>query len=234
METKDKINDFLTKINYLKESIEEKKNFVIKMTDIMETLHIKINNCKAKFEGFLATLDENDVEIHDEKKDELDRLVNVSRTKLATFDEKLAQCQVKKKNVNDSIEKEEKELAITIGEYQDYLKEVFKSKETSKQIDAISFDWFATNFCRFSEDTGEYITEYNRDDVLTFFGKNKDGEITHLFDFKISNIIKENGYCNYNYKDFILDRITTNHELDNSEIYYTTDIDEFITKIQFN
>jgi hypothetical protein len=234
METKDKINDFLSKINYLKESIEEKKNFVIKMTDIMETIHIRVNNSKAKLEGFLAILDENGVEAHSEKKDEINRLVNESRVKLATINEKLAQCQVKEKNVKDSIEKEEKELAMTIGEYQDYLKEVFKSKETSKEIDAISFGWFSTNFCRFSEEQGEYITEYNRDDVLTFFGKNKDGEIIHLFDFKISNMIKENGYCNYNYKDFILDRITTNHELDNSEIYYTTDIDEFITKIQFN
>lgn len=234
MKTKDKINDFLTKINYLRESIEEKKNFVIKMTDIMETLHVKANNGKAKLEGYLAILNENNVKVPGDKKGELDRLVNELRVKLVTANEKLTQCKDKRNNIEGSIKREERELAILIGEYQDYLKEVFKSKETSKQIDAISFGWFSTNFCRFEEDTGEYITEYNRDDVLTFFGKNKDGEITHLFDFKISNMIKENGYCNYNYKDFILDRITTNHELDNSEIYYTTDIDEFITKIQFN
>lgn len=233
METKDKINDFLTKINYLKESIKEKKNFVIKMMDITETLYIRVNNLKAKLEGYLATLNENSVGDHDVK-NELNRLDNEARSKLVTADEKLVQCQVKKKNIEDSIKGEEKELAIAISEYQDYLEEVFKSKETSRQIDAISFGWFSTNFCRFEEYTGEYITEFNKDDVITFFGKNKNGEITHLFDFKISTMIKENGYCNYNYKDFILDRITTNHKLDNSEIYYTTDIDEFITKIQFN
>lgn len=133
----------------------------------------------------------------------------------------------------ESIEKEESELAELISEYNDYIKEAIKCIKY-KKIRSISFKRFSYLLCHFSKEHGDYITNFDKGDVLTFFGKNKDGEITHLFDFKISNMIKENGYCNYNYKDFILDRITTNHELDNSEIYYTTDIDEFITKIQFN
>ena len=49
-------------------------------------------------------------------------------------------------------------------------------------------------------------------------------------------MIKENGYCNYNFKDFILKRITTNLDISGStsKIYYKSDIDEDITEIVFD
>ena len=60
-------------------------------------------------------------------------------------------------------------------------------------------------------------------------------EFLQLFDFKISTMIKEDGYCNYNFKDFILKRITTNLDISGStsKIYYMSDIDEDITEIVF-
>lgn len=136
------------------------------------------------------------------------------------------------RDLEESIKEKTDELNNAIVEYQDYLTELFKSNKISR----INADWFATNFCRFSEEQGEYITEYNHDDVLTFFIENRDGRISQLFDFKISTMIKEDGYCNYNFKDFILKRITTNLENNgsNSKIYYMSDIDGDITEIVFN
>lgn len=136
------------------------------------------------------------------------------------------------KDLEESIKEKTNELNEAIGNYEDYLTELFKSSKISR----ISADWFATNFCRFEEDTGEYITEFNHDDVLTFFIENRDGRISQLFDFKISTMIKEDGYCNYNFKDFILKRITTNLDNNgsNSKIYYMSDIDEDITEIVFD
>lgn len=134
--------------------------------------------------------------------------------------------------LEESIKQKTNELNEAIVEYEDYLKEVFKSSKIGR-IDA---DWFATNFCRFSEDRSEYITEFNHGDVLTFFIENREGKISQLFDFKISTMIKENGYCNYNFKDFTLKRITTNLENSgsNSKIYYMSDIGGGITEIVFN
>lgn len=136
------------------------------------------------------------------------------------------------RDLEESIKEKTDELNETIVEYQDYLTELFKSNKISR----INADWFATNFCRFSEEYGEYITEFNHDDVLTFFIENREGRISQLFDFKISTMIKEDGYCNYNFKDFILKRITTNLENNgsNSKIYYMSDIDGDITEIVFN
>ena len=136
------------------------------------------------------------------------------------------------RDLEESIKEKTDELNGTIVEYEGYLAELFKSNKISR-IDA---DWFATNFCRFSEEYGEYITEFNHDDVLTFFIENRDGRISQLFDFKISTMIKEDGYCNYNFKDFILKRITANLENNgsNSKIYYMSDIDGDITEIVFN
>ena len=136
------------------------------------------------------------------------------------------------RDLEESIKEKTNELNEAIVEYQDYLKEVFKSSKIGR-IDA---DWFATNFCRFSEDRGEYITEFNHDDVLTFFIENRDGRISQLFDFKISTMINEDGYCNYNFKDFMLKRITTNLENSgsNSRIYYMSDIGGDITEIVFS
>lgn len=136
------------------------------------------------------------------------------------------------KDLEESIKEKTNELNEAIGNYEDYLIELFKSSKISR----INADWFATNFCRFEEDTGEYITEFNHDDELTFFIEHKDGRISQLFDFKISTMIKENGYCNYNFKDFILKRITTNLDISGStsKIYYMSDIDEDITEIVFD
>lgn len=136
------------------------------------------------------------------------------------------------RDLEESIKQKTNELNEAITEYEDYLTELFKSNKISR----INADWFATNFCRFSEEYGEYITEYNHDDVLTFFIEHKDGRISQLFDFKISTMIKEDGYCNYNFKDFMLKRITTNLENNgsNSKIYYMSDIDGDITEIVFN
>ncbi len=136
------------------------------------------------------------------------------------------------KDLEESIKEKTNELNETMGNYEDYLTELFKSNKISR----INADWFATNFCRFVEDEGEYITEYNHDDVLTFFIENRDGRISQLFDFKISTMINKYGYCDYNFKDFILKRITTNLENNgsNSKIYYMSDIDGDITEIVFN
>lgn len=135
-------------------------------------------------------------------------------------------------NLEESIKEKTNELNEAIGNYEDYLTELFKSNKISR----INVDWFATNFSRFSEDTGEYITEFNHGDVLTFFIEHKDGRISQLFDFKISTMIKEDGYCNYNFKDFILKRITTNLDISGStsKIYYMSDIDGDITEIVFD
>ena len=136
------------------------------------------------------------------------------------------------RDLEESIKQKTNELNEAIAEYEDYLTELFKSNKISR----INADWFATNFCRFSEEQGEYITEFNHDDVLTFFIENRDGRISQLFDFKISTMINKYGYCNYNFKDFILKRITTNLENNgsNSKIYYMSDIDGDITEIVFN
>lgn len=136
------------------------------------------------------------------------------------------------KDLEESIKDKTNELNEAISNYEDYLTELFKSSKISR----INADWFATNFCRFEEDTGEYITEFNHDDALTFFIEHKDGRISQLFDFKISTMIKEDGYCNYNFKDFILKRITTNLDISGStsKIYYMSDIDEDITEIVFD
>lgn len=136
------------------------------------------------------------------------------------------------KDLEESIKEKTNELNEAIGNYEDYLTELFKSSKISQ----ISADWFATIFCSFVEDRGEYITEFNHDDVLTFFIENRDGRISQLFDFKISTMIKENGYCNYNFKDFILKRITTDLENSgsNSKIYYMSNIDNEIVEIVFN
>lgn len=136
------------------------------------------------------------------------------------------------RDLEESIKDKTNELNEAIVEYQDYLTELFKSSKIGR-IDA---DWFAINFCRFSEDRGEYITEFNQDDVLTFFIENRDGKISQLFDFKISTMINEYGYCNYNFKDFTLKRITTNLENSgsNSKIYYMSNIGGGITEIVFN
>ena len=136
------------------------------------------------------------------------------------------------KDLEESIKEKTNELNNAIVEYEDYLTELFKSSKISR----INADWFATNFCRFEEDTGEYITEFNHGDVLTFFIGNRDGRISQLFNFEISTMIKEDGYCNYNFKDFILKRIITNLENSGSDskIYYMSDIDNDITEIVFD
>ena len=134
--------------------------------------------------------------------------------------------------MEESIKQKTNELNEAIVEYEDYLTELFKSNK----IGRINADWFATIFCSFVEERGEYITEFNHDDVLTFFIENRDGRISQLFDFKISTMINKYGYCNYNFKDFILKRITTNLENNgsNSKIYYMSDIDGDITEIVFD
>lgn len=136
------------------------------------------------------------------------------------------------RDLEESIKQKTNELNEAIVEYEDYLTELFKSRK----ISSINADWFATIFCSFVEERGEYITEFNHDDVLTFFIENRDGRISQLFDFKISTMINKYGYCNYNFKDFILKRITTNLENNgsNSKIYYMSDIDGDITEIVFN
>lgn len=135
----------------------------------------------------------------------------------------------------ESIEKEESELAELISEYNDYIKEAIKCIKY-KKIRSISFKRFSYLLCHFSKEHGDYITNFDKGDVLTFFGEDKYGRISQLFDFKISTMIKEDGYCNYNFKDFILKRITTNLDISGStsKIYYMSDIDEDITEIVFN
>lgn len=134
------------------------------------------------------------------------------------------------KDLEESIKEKTDELNKAIDEYESYLTELFKSRK----IYSISFGWFSTIFCRFSEEQGEYITDFDEDDVLTFFGEDKDGKISQLFDFKISAMLQENGcYCKLGFREFILDRIYNDLELGSKKIYYTTDIDKSITEIVF-
>lgn len=134
------------------------------------------------------------------------------------------------KDLEESIKEKTNELNKAIDEYESYLTELFKSRK----IDSISFGWFSTIFCRFSEEQGEYITDFDKDDVLTFFGGNEDGKISQLFDFKISTMLQENScYCKLGFRELILDRIYNDLELGSKKIYYTTDIDESITEIVF-
>ena len=134
------------------------------------------------------------------------------------------------KDLEESIKEKTNELNKAIDEYESYLTELFKSRK----INALSFGWFSTMFCRFSEEQGEYITDFDKDDVLTFFGENKDGKISQLFDFKISTMLQENGcYCKLGFRELILDRIYNDLELGSKKIYYTTDIDKSITEIVF-
>lgn len=134
------------------------------------------------------------------------------------------------RDLEESIKEKTNELNGTIAEYEDYLTELFKSRK----IDSISFGRFSTMFCRFSEECGEYITDFNKDDELTFFGENKEGKITQLFDFKISTMLQENGcYCKLGFRNLILNRIYTNFELGSRKIYYTTNINESIIEIVF-
>lgn len=133
----------------------------------------------------------------------------------------------------ESIEKEESELAELISEYNDYIKEDIKCIKY-KKIRSISFKRFSYLLCHFSKEHGDYITNFDKDDVLTFFGENEDGKISQLFDFKISNMLQENGcYCKLGFRELILDRIYNDLELGSKKIYYTTDIDESITEIVF-
>ena len=69
------------------------------------------------------------------------------------------------RDLEESIKQKTNELNEAIVEYEDYLTELFKSNK----IGRINADWFATIFCSFVEERGEYITEFNHDDVLTFF-----------------------------------------------------------------
>lgn len=134
------------------------------------------------------------------------------------------------KDLEGSIKEKTNELNEAIDEYESYLTELFKSRK----INALSFGWFSTMFCRFSEEQGEYITDFDKDDVLTFFGESNDGKISQLFDFKISDMLQENGcYCKLGFRELILDRIYNDLELGSKKIYYTTDIDESITEIVF-
>lgn len=134
------------------------------------------------------------------------------------------------KDLEESIKEKTNELNETMGNYEDYLTELFKSSKISQ----ISVDWFATNFYHFSEEQGEYITVFDKDDVLTFFGENEDGKISQLFDFKISTMLQENGcYCKLGFRRLILDRITNSLGLGSKKIYYTIDIDKSITEIVF-
>lgn len=103
-----------------------------------------------------------------------------------------------------------------------------------KKIRSISFKRFSYLLCHFSKEHGDYITNFNKGDVLTFFGENEDGKISQLFDFKISTMLQENScYCKLGFRELILDRIYNDLELGSKKIYYTTDIDESITEIVF-
>ena len=133
----------------------------------------------------------------------------------------------------ESIEKEESELAELISEYNDYIKEAIKCIKY-KKIRSISFKRFSYLLCHFSKEHGDYITNFDKGDVLTFFGENEDGKISQLFDFKISTMLQENScYCKLGFRELILDRIYNDLELGSKKIYYTTDIDESITEIVF-
>lgn len=136
------------------------------------------------------------------------------------------------KRKKESIEEKENKLAELISEYNDYVKEVFKSKK----IRSVSFKRFKHLLCHFSKEKGDYVTDFDKDDILTFFGEDKHGRITELFNFEISTMLKKNNRCNYNFKDFILKRITTNLDISGStsKVYYMSDIDGDITEIVFD
>lgn len=131
------------------------------------------------------------------------------------------------------IEKEESELAELISGYNDYIKEAIKCIKY-KKIRSISFKRFSYLLCHFSKEHGDYITNFDKGDVLTFFGENEDGKISQLFDFKISTMLQEDcSYCKLGFRELISDRIYNDLELGSKKIYYTTDIDESITEIVF-
>lgn len=133
----------------------------------------------------------------------------------------------------ESIEKEESELAELISGYNDYIKEAIKCIKY-KKIRSISFKRFSYLLCHFSKEHGDYITNFDKGDVLTFFGEDKYGRITELFDIEISTMLQENGcYCKLGFRELILDRIYNDLESGSKKIYYTTDIDESITEIVF-
>lgn len=133
----------------------------------------------------------------------------------------------------ESIEKEESELAELISGYNDYIKEAIKCIKY-KKIRSISFKRFSYLLCHFSKEHGDYITNFDKGDVLTFFGEDKYGRITELFNIEISTMLQENGcYCKLGFRELILDRIYNDLELGSKKIYYTTDIDESITEIVF-
>lgn len=134
------------------------------------------------------------------------------------------------RDLEESIKQKTDELNNAIVEYEDYLTELFKSRK----ISSVNADWFINTFCRFSEEQGEYITDFNKDDVLTFFGEDENGKISQLFDFKISTMLQENGcYCKLGFRKLILDRITNGLVLGSKRIYYTTNIDKSINEIVF-
>lgn len=132
-------------------------------------------------------------------------------------------------DLEESIKQKTNELNDVIDEYKSYLTNLFKSRK----IDSISFGRFSTMFCRFSEEYGDYITDFNKDDEFTFFGENKEGKITQLFYFKISTMLNEDGFCMLGFRNLILNRIYTNFELGSRKIYYTTNINESIIEIVF-
>lgn len=133
----------------------------------------------------------------------------------------------------ESIEKEESELAELISGYNDYIKEAIKCIKY-KKIRSISFKRFSYLLCHFSKEHGDYITNFDKGDVLTFFGEDKYGRITELFDIEISTMLKGNGYCNINYKKFNLFSITSRLEHGCVSIYYTKNTNEYIRKIDFS
>ena len=90
------------------------------------------------------------------------------------------------KRKRESIEEKENKLAELISEYNDYVKEVFKSKK----IRSVSFKRFKHLLCHFSKEKDDYVTDFDKDDILTFFGEDKHGRITELFNFEISTMLK--------------------------------------------
>nr|DAV08136.1 MAG TPA: hypothetical protein [Caudoviricetes sp.] len=134
------------------------------------------------------------------------------------------------KRKKESIEEKENKLAELISEYNDYVKEVFKSKK----IRSVSFKRFKHLLCHFSKEKDDYVTDFDKDDILTFFGEDKYGRITELFNIEISTMLKGNGYCNINYKKFNLFSITSRLEHCCVSIYYTKNTNEYIRKIDFS
>lgn len=133
----------------------------------------------------------------------------------------------------ESIEKEESELAKLISGYNDYIKEAIKCIKY-KKIRSISFKRFSYLLCHFSKEHGDYITNFDKGDVLTFFGEDENGKISQLFNIEISTMLQKNGcYCKLGFRNIIQDRIYNNLELGSKRIYYTTNIDKSITEIVF-